>query len=342
MKKKLSIKDIAEQLNVSKTTISFVLNGKAADNGISKAMERKVLKHIEKVGYRPNRMAQGLRTGKSRTIGMLIEDISDAFFSTIARRFEEILAAKGYRIIYGSTENNTDVTKDLIQVFRNHQVDGYIIAPPPGIETDIKGLLEDNLPVVIFDRTIPDLNVDSVMVDNYWGTYKAIQHFLANGYNNIAMITLASDQIQMLERERGYLRCLEEAGKEPLMMKIKYHEQKEKTIADIEMFLKQHPETDALFFGTNYIAENGLEALINMKCVIPEQVGVVVFDDNSLFRLFNPPITAISQPIEAICTEVVNLLFDRIDQKASTGSKFIQLATNLIVRDSSLPKVLTK
>lgn len=335
MKKKLSIKDIAEQLNVSKTTVSFVLNGKASDIGISKAMQKKVLKHIEKVGYRPNKLAQGLRSGKSRTIGMLIEDISDAFFSTIARRFEEMLSAKGYRIIYGSTENNTEVTKDLIEAFRHHQVDGYIIAPPPGIEDDIKALIEDDLPVVIFDRPVPDADVDSVMVDNYRGTYKAIQHLLSSGYKNIAMITLASGQMQMNERERGYHQALAEEGLSPQIMKIKYHEQKDKSIADIEAFLREHPDTDALFFATNYLAESGLEALTNLDISIPNQMGVVAFDDHIIFRLFKPSITAISQPIDAICNEVVTLLFDRFDTKKESSTKSVQLNTNLVIRNSS-------
>jgi len=335
MKKKLSIADIAEQLKVSKTTISFVLNGKGTEAGISKAMQKKVLDHIQKVGYRPNRMAQGLRSGKSKTIGMLIEDISDAFFSTIARRFEEILASKGYRIIYGSTENDTDITKKLIEVFRNHQVDGYIIAPPPGIEEDIRSLQEDKLPVVIFDRPVNELDVDSVMVDNYRGSYKGVQHLLASGYKNIAMITLTSDQMQMSERERGYKQCMEEAGCKPVIMKIKYHESKEKSVNDIQAFLRKNPKTDAIFFATNYIAESGLEALIDMNITIPDNMGVIAFDDHTVFRLFKPSITAISQPIDAICSEVVNLLFDHFNQKKEINPKSVQLSTNLVIRNSS-------
>ncbi|MVT08800.1 LacI family DNA-binding transcriptional regulator [Chitinophaga tropicalis] len=337
MKKKLSIKDIAEQLNVSKTTVSFVLNGKASENGVSQAMQRKVLSYIEKVGYRPNKMAQGLRTGKSKTIGMMVEDISDTFFSTIARKFEEILTTKGYKIIYGSTENNTDVTKELIRVFRNHQVDGYIIAPPPGIEEDIKALIEDGVPVIIFDRPLTELDVDSVLVDNYRGAYKATQHLLANGYKNIVMVTLLSEQTQMRERERGYRQCVEEAGGKPAILKIRYHEKKEKAIADIEQYLKNNRKTDAVFFATNYLAENGLEAIANCKLAIADRIGVVVFDDSNWFRLFKPSITAISQPIEAICTEVTNLLMERLEQKKEIAPKAIVLPTNMIIRNSSVP-----
>jgi len=339
MKKKLAIKDIAEQLNVSKTTISFVLNGKAEENGISKAMQKKVLKHIEKVGYRPNRMAQGLRTGKSKTLGVLLEDISDAFFSAIARKFEEIVGAKGYRVIYGSTENDTKVTKDLIQVFLNHQVDGFIIAPPPGLEKDIDELLQEGIPVVIFDRPLEEMDVNCVLVDNFTGTCKAIQHLLENKYHNTALITLASDQSQMKERERGYRSTMTDAGLEPRVMKVKYHEQKEKAITDIETFLKTNPDIDSVFFATNYLAETGLEAITNLDLSIPDRIGVIGFDDTTLFRLFKPPVTAVSQPIDRICDQAVKLMFEQIERKEAGSPKIIQLPTTLQIRNSTRRKI---
>ncbi|TDW96978.1 LacI family DNA-binding transcriptional regulator [Dinghuibacter silviterrae] len=333
MKKKLSIRDIAEQLKVSKTTVSFVLNGKAAENGVSKAMERRVLAYIEKVGYRPNRMAQGLRTGRSKTIGMMVEDISDAFFSSIARKFEEILSVKGYRIIYGSTENNTAVAKDLIQVFRNHQVDGYIIAPPPGIEEDIRELIADELPVIVFDRTLPNLEVDSVLVDNHQGAYRATRHLLDNGYKHITLVTLTSEQIQMRERERGYLDCLAEAGKRAKILRIKYHEQREKAVSDIEKNIPA--DTDAVLFATNYLAENGLEAIAMRRWNIPDQVAIAVFDDCNWFKLFKPSITAVAQPLEAICTEVVDLLLQKLEHAGHKAPRSLHLPTHLVIRDSS-------
>jgi len=334
MKKKLSLKDIAEQLKVSKTTVSFVLNGKANENGISKAMQKKVLRHIEKVGYRPNKIAQGLRTGKSGTIGILVEDISDGFFSTVARCFEVILQLRGYRIIYGSTENNTEIAKDLIQVFRNHQVDGYIIAPPPGVEAEIRYLQEDGLPVVIFDRYLPEADVDCVVVDNFSGTGKAIRHLIEQGYHHTAMITLDSEQIQMTERERGYRQAMADAGLTPIVKKIRYHEQKDKQVSDIAAMLNQYSQIDALFFATNYLAESGLEAIINLGLTMPGQLGMISFDDHNLFRLFKPAITVISQPIDEVCKKVVELLFARFEDP-SRGSKAIELPTTLVVRDST-------
>src|SRR5690349_20773319 len=137
-KKKISIHDLARELKVSSATVSFVLNGKASEKRISRALENKILKYAGKMGYRPDRIAKSLRTGKSRIICMLVEGISGPFFSSIARIIEEKAHQHDYKIFYSSTNNDTAITRELIKVYRDSQVDGYIIAPPPGIEEDIQ------------------------------------------------------------------------------------------------------------------------------------------------------------------------------------------------------------
>jgi LacI family transcriptional regulator len=340
MKKRMTIGDIAHELGISKTTVSFVLNGKARENHISIILEKKILKHIEKVGYRPNQFAQGLRTGKTKIIGMMVEDISDPFFSSIARIVEENAYSKGYKIFYCSTENNTQKTNDLIEVYRTRQVDGYIIAPPPGIETKLKELADDGHPVVLFDRTLPDIEADNVVVDNYRGAYTAIQHFIKNGYRKIAMITLNSDQVQMMERQRGYQDALDEIKQPYVIKKVTYHNQKENnSIHEIQEFLTANKDLDAVFFATNYIADSGLEAIRNLNLRIPEDLGVIAFDDYNLFRLFTPSITAISQPIKEIAEQVINLILERLsDDETPKVVKTFILPSTLMIRNSSLPK----
>ena len=180
MKRKITINDIAKELSISKTSVSFIINGKAREKSISKRLEKKVLAYVNVIGYRPNHFAQGLRTGKTKMIGMLVEDISDPFFSAIARMMEEIAYKKGYKILYSSTENDTQKAKDLIQMYRNRHVDGYIIAPPPGIELELKELEDDGFFVLLFDRTLPDLEISNVTVDNLESSYKAVKHLVDN------------------------------------------------------------------------------------------------------------------------------------------------------------------
>src|SRR5205823_12757554 len=124
-------------------------------------MEKKILNHVKKIGYQPNLVAKSLRTGKTKIIGMLVEYISDPFFASIAGVVEEKAYKHGYKIFYSSTENETKKAKALIQILRDRQVDGYIIAPPPGIEEDIQLLKADGFPVVLFDRYFPKLETNN-------------------------------------------------------------------------------------------------------------------------------------------------------------------------------------
>ncbi|MFC0771636.1 LacI family DNA-binding transcriptional regulator [Terrimonas alba] len=340
MKKRASIHDIAKELKVSATTISFVLNGKAAEKRISEDVKKKVLDYVKQVGFRPNMVAKSLRTGKTNIIGMLVEDISDPFFSSISRGVEAIAYNHHYKIFFASTENDTEKTKALIKVFRERQVDGYIIAPPAGVEAEIKALMDDNVPVILFDRYLPSLTTSTVIIDNFSGSYKAVRHLEENGFSNIAFITLESDQTQMQARLQGYIRAMEESLKDPIIKKLPYklsHDlSAEKMVED---FIAKHDRPDAIIFATNYLAINGLKAIRNLGLSIPDDVAVVGFDDNTHFYLFTPSITAVAQPVEEISEEVVKQLLDALsDEKESKKRRTITLPVKLIERNSSMPK----
>ncbi len=339
MKKKTSIHDIAKQLNVSSTTVSFVLNGKAEENRISKDLETKILKYIKKVGYQPNMVAKSLRTGKSMIICMLVEDISDPFFSSISRIVEAKAFEQGYKIFFASTENDTEKTKALIKIFRERQVDGFIIAPPPGIEEELRDLLKEKKPVILFDRYLPDVNTTNVIVDNYGGAYAAIQHLQQNGYKNIAFVTLESKQTQMQDRLKGYQQAIKESGQKKNVLKVPFGNPKELIVEQIRQFLQEQPQIDAVLFATNYLAIAGLEAMSALKLIIPNNMAVVGFDDNTHFSLFSPPITAVAQPVQELSEEVVKQIMVYLKNGTkSNKEETIVLPTALIIRESSLGK----
>lgn len=334
--KKLVIKDIAEQLQVSKSTISFVLNGKARQHGISIKLENKILKYVEKVGYQPSRIAVGLSTGKSKTIGMLVEDISDPFFSSIARVVERSALSSGYRVIYGSTENDTVQAIDLLQAFRNHNVDGYIIAPPPGTENYIRELVADGFPVVVFDRDVPGLNCDKVLIDNFNGALQAVEHLVARQFKNIAMVTLLSKQNQMEERANGYLKALNDSGLVQRVKQIPYDLEKSKCVEQIRRFLAGQKTIDAIFFSTNYLALSGIEAIRQLGLQVARDIGIVVFDDNTNFELFSPSISAVAQPVKQIGEQVTEIMLGRLQSNSPVDFQRIVLKTNFIARESTL------
>lgn len=332
---KLSIKDIAQRCNTSITTVSFVLNGRADEKRISRELKEKILKTIEDTGYKQNQFARGMRTGKTNIIGLIIEDISNVFFSAVARIIEEDAYKRGYKIIYCSTDDNTEKTKELIRLFMERNLDGYIITPPKGLEDEIQMLINNKIPVVLFDRYFPGLETDYVIVDNFNASKKAVQHLFDSGFENIALVTTSSDQTQMLERLSGYEKTIVKNGKKPKVLKIPFDHSAEQNIKAISTYLKKNKELDAIFFSTNYLAFKGLEAISQLKLKIPDNLAVVAFDDQDFFRIYNPSITAIAQPVKDISLKLIDILLQKMESEEKPVEKVI-LSTNLIVRNSSV------
>lgn len=336
MKKKISISDIAKALNVSITTISFILNGKAKAYRISDDLVTRVTQYIQEVGYKPSKLAQSLRTGKTKIIGLMVEDISNPFFATIARLIEEKAYKSGYKILYCSTENNSAKAKELISMFVDRHVDGYIITPSTGIEQDILSLIEHERPVVLFDRFFSDLDTDYVVIDNDKGAYGAVLHLIEQGYQNIGFVTLDSQQSQMKNRLIGYERALKEFNLNPKIKTIPFKAANEFAVSEIASFLSFGSPVDAIFFGTNYLAISGLEAIKQLGMRIPDDLAVIAFDDHDLFRLYSPGISAIAQPVEEIAEQLIQILLEQLDSWTSdTKKQRIVLPTSLIIRDSS-------
>lgn len=339
MKKRLSIVDIARELNISKTTISFILNGLAPEKRISEELVQKVQKYVEEVGYKPNSLAKSLRTGKSNTIGLMVEDISNPFFANIARLIEDKAYENGFKITYCSTDNKTEKTREMLQMFRERHVDGYIIAPPPGLEEEIAQLISEDFPVVLFDRNLPDVTTDYVVVDNFLSTYNATKHLIhQNKYQNIAFITFTSTQTQLQQRMSGYKTAMNEFKLKCYIKEIVYQSDISLVIKPILTYLKKNPFIDAVIFGTNHLGACGLRVIKELDLSIPDEIAVVSFDDYEVFQLHTPTITAIAQPIEKIADEIISLMVKRLKQPLSekTQVETISLPTELHIRESSI------
>jgi LacI family transcriptional regulator len=298
------------------------------------------LAYVKETGYQTNMVAKSLRTGKTKIIGMLVEDISDPFFSSIARVVEEKAYKLGYKIFNSSTENDTIRARDLIKVFRERQVDGYIIAPSPGIEEEIQQLVDDNFPVVLFDRYFPGLPTHNIIIDNAGGAYEAMRHFVENGYRSIGFVTLDSTQVQMQERLNGYLRATSENSLQPFIQKVPYDtalDKHDKIVEQVKAFLHKNPALDSILFATNYLAIAGLQALKDLNLTIPGNIAVIGFDDNTHFSLFSPSVTAVAQPVEEMSAKVMEQLMICIkDDNRKTKNTTIRLPTKLVIRESSL------
>lgn len=338
-KKKISIQDIATRLNISKSTVSFIVNGKAKEMRISEELTNSVLKLVNEVGFKPNHLAQSLATGKTNSIGLIVENISDPFFARIASLIEERAYNSGYKIIYSSTNGETAKAISLLKMFEERQVDGYIISPPVGVEKEIQSIIDNGSPVILFDRYLPGICTDYVGIDNLDITYKACKHLYKRGFSKIAFVTLDSKQSQMQERLKGYQRLVDEYQLEFYLLEIPYNYKNRQSVRRISNFLKKHKEIEALCFATNYLGVNGLESIRNLNLSIPDDIAVVVFDDNELFRLHSPSITSIAQPMEEISVHLINILLEKLGLNRVKSERKIEIIpSKLIVRDSSSRK----
>lgn len=346
MKKKVSLNDVAQKVGVSKTLVSLVLNGRWKEARISEEMHKKVLVAAKELNYKPNQMARGLRTGISHTIGLIVADISNNFFSQLGRKIEDASAKFNYHVIFCSFDEDHKKFEEMIQVLLDKQVDGLIISSGLRCEPQIKKLLQQKIPFVLIDRYFPDITANAVRIDNARGAYMAIEHLIEMQYKRIGIISFQSDLEHIKERRRGYDQALLNAGYEvdtDLIKRVNFGNVKKEVSIAIDELLALPQKTDAIFFVNNQVGLIGLEYLIQLKVNIPDDIAVASFDDPEAFRLCATPITTVAQPIEAMADASVNLLLKHI-QNGTKEVDTIILPTELIVRQSSLPKrtILTK
>jgi len=336
--KRVSIKDIAKRAGVVPSTVSFVLNGKAKQMRISDEMADKIKALAVETGYQPLQAAVSLRTGRTKTLGLIVEDISNVFFASLAKSIEDEAYELGYKMVYCSTENDTVKGKELIRMLTHQQVDGYLITPAPGMSEDIRKLSAAQKPVVLMDRYFPELNVPFTLVDNYVGVQMGMKHIQEQGYRNIAFVTVDLDQIQMVERERAYQdACQKENGtkNKELICKLPYKLKPDEAIDRICRFILDHPDIDAVFFATNYIGIYGLESIRKAGLSIPDDLAVICFDDHDIFRMFTPAITVIKQPIERIAKSAIHMLIDQIEKRTSHADAHSVNKPEMIIRSST-------
>lgn len=334
--KKITIKDIATQAQVSISTVSFVINGKGQKMGISTNVIKKVQDVAEKLNYRPSMIATSLRTGKTRSIGLIVEDISNQFFSDLARVIEDEAKNIDYRVFYCSTGDDDERSEELIHSLLQANVDGFIITPTQNLESSIDLLLKLKKPVVLIDRYFPGQKVSHVVMDNYEGSHSATKFLINKGCKNIAVVNNTSEMVQMKLREEGYRDALKEEGlyNENLVLHMEYHSNEEDRIASIVKFFKKNAEIDAVLFLTNYMGLTGLQAFKDMGIEIPGNISVISFDDHDSFKLHTPTISVVAQPIEDIAIKSIQLLMSQMtDMETFEVEKSLKKG-KLIIRES--------
>jgi len=330
MKKRVLISDIAKALGISVTTVSFILNDKAKEKRISDALTKRVLDYVNKVGYKPNQLAKSLRTGQTKILGLLVEDIANPFFSNVAKHIERRAYETGYHIIYCSMDNDEHKAKELIQLFMDRQVDGFIITPSEGLEDTISHIKQSNIPLVLFDRFVPSVETNYVVSDNRRGSYEATKHLLESNNKRIGLISLYSNQTQMRDRLDGYMEAMDEFRMQSFIKKLNLETSEEESHEQIIDFVVDN-KLDAVLFATNYLAVDGLKALKEHKAALPKMVA---FDEHTLFKLHDPSISVVSQDIEQLTRELIQTLIAEIEGKLKEVRQ-LTIPCQLIIRESS-------
>lgn len=334
--KKITIKDIATEAEVSISTVSFVINGKGEKMGISAPVIKKVQDVADKLNYRPSMIATSLRTGKTRSIGLIVEDISNQFFADLARVIEEEARKIDYRVFYCSTGDDNERSEELIHSLLQANVDGFIITPTQNLEDKIELLLKLKKPVVLVDRYFPGQGVSHVVMDNYEAAHSATKFLIDKGCKNIAVVNNTSEMIQMTLREDGYRDALKEAGlfNESLVLHMDYHTDEKTRVESVLDFFKGNKNIDAVLFLANYMGLAGLQAFRGMKITIPEDILVISFDDHDSFKLHTPTITVIAQPIEDIAVKSIQLLISQMKDMETFEVEKCLKKGHLIIRES--------
>ena len=331
----INIKELAAKLNLSVTTISRVLNGKARQYRISKETEKKVQEAAKALHYSPNQFARGLKLDKSETIGVIVPDISNPFFAEIMRSIEEKSKKNGYAVLIGNSGDNTEQEMILMDHFQSKKVDGIVVAPVGITSKHLEDLFQGGIPVVIIDRAFPGTSLPTVTSDNYGGAYQATLQLLQNNHRKIACLQGLKKSQPNIERVRGFHDAMKDhhipdedyavAGNQ-FSIKSGYRMSK-------RLLESKQPPT-AFFTLSNLIALGVLQAVYELSLAIPEHVSLISFDEQAYSAFLNTPMTTIEQNKKKMGRIAVRKLIAQINKEDNDSEFFVRVKTKLHERKS--------
>ncbi len=335
MSKSVNIKELSKYLNLSVTTISRVLNGKAKEYRISEKTCEKVLKAAKELNYIPNTLARGLKLSKTDTIGLLVPNISNPFFADLSKSIEKEASQKGYLILLCDSDENQQNEIKLLETLKKRKVDGIIIAPVGLESSHIQKLHRENFPLVVIDRYFPDINVPYVTSDNFQGAYNAVEYLIKHGHKKIACIQGLPNSQPNKDRVRGYLEALKTYNlpiENSLILGDSYSE--ENGYIQTRLLFSFNSPPDAIFALSNLIALGVIKAAKEMNLNIPDDFSLISFDEQPYSAFLTPSLTTIEQQRNEIGKLAVNILLKFIQDSNIANNVNVKIATRLIERNS--------
>ena len=329
----ITLRDVGKRAGVSAMTVSRVINGR---EGVDAETQRRVEEAIEALDYVPNRIARGLISQKTATIGLIVPDVVNPFFSPVVRGAESTARKAGYRVLLCNSEGDLRLEREYVEDLVSHRVEGLLLAPASDSSRhSVFPLLRRNFPLVLLDRALPDLDCDLIVSDSVSGARKLVDHLISIGHREIAHLTDADDTSTGRERLRGYQEALAAAGiayREDLVLRTTVDQIGGYRATQQVLAFDRLPT--AIFTVNNMTVVGAMQALRERGMSVPEDMALVCFDDVEHLAVLSPFLTVIDQPAETFGSLGAQLLLERISGKAGRRSRRIVLQTDLIVRAS--------
>jgi len=328
-----TIHDVAKQAGVAPITVSRVINNSGY---VSLKTRERVETAIAALQYVPNSLARSLRSKQTKTIALVLTDITNPFFTTMARGVEDIANKQGFNVIFCNTDESETKQNNYLTVLLQKQVDGILLVPARSHAEPIKLIQSQGVEVVILDRKVPDVQVDVVRCNSEKGAQQLIQYLIGLGHQRIAILTGPEGVSTAVDRVTGYRQALVEAGLEVNDAFICHGEFTQASGYEMaRQVLSIVPQPTAIFAGNNFIALGALRALRDANLRVPEDMALVTFDDLPLTLVVDPFLTVVAQPSYEMGQQATELLLARLKGETFREHQELILSTKIIVRRSS-------
>ena len=327
-----TVLDVAKRAGVAPITVSRVINNSGY---ISQATRERVEEAVKELGYVPNTLARGLRSKQTKTLALVVTDITNPYFTLMARGVEDAAGASDYTVIYCNTDESEEKEENYVNLLAQRQVDGVLLVPSCGNVKTINFLISNDINVVALDRRVAGVEIDSVRSDSENGAYQLIKLLIGLGHKRIAMITGPKDVSTSVDRVIGYQRALAEANLNENELVYYGMFNLESGYEFTKLAMTQSPKPTAIFGANNFIAIGIIKALRDLQFDVPGDVSIGAFDDLPESMLVAPFLTFVEQPAYEMGRTATELLLKRISGELTGGYKKLILPTQIIERRST-------
>lgn len=328
----VNIKEVAKYAGVSASTVSRVLTGTTP---VSASARQKVLDAVKELDYQPNILAQGLKVGRTKTIGLFIPNVRDLVFPAAIRGIEDTAKKHGYTVVLCNTDDDHDKECSYIRSLRSRLINGFIFSTAKQDSSHLYELHDAQFPMVCLIRHLSDSTMNAVVLDNFDGARQAVQFLLQSDHKKIALINGNMDILLYRQRLAGYLQAHQDFGVVPderlIFENIGGWHEGSKTMQSL---LESGLQPDAVFAASDPKAIGVIQAIKRAGLRVPDDISVIGFDDSDIAALLDPPLTTVAQPFYEMgaqaCTDLINLIENETCPKVQTNV----FPAKLIVRSS--------